>query len=245
MLEDKPQRKWPEFLRPNRGWFIAAAGMIAAYIIERFDAPLWLALAVLVLLLVAAGIHPWVVKNKARHIAFWCVLLVCAGGVVAKVRVESSQPEPLGKQPAISIMGRTNDLSSMRIWVANSGKESIKLTGCGVATPSTGGMYLLKDQSSVEDYIWGQFVDAHPRRESYGTVPAKGGVNLNFLGKKIGDDDLKKGKWFREYFVGILEYSDVNGDHQIEQCSYMDMEQRKAMACQTHNNHAPPRAICN
>lgn len=83
-----PKTKWPEFLRPNRGWLLGAAGVVAAYIVGKLDAPLWLAGAVLLILVLAAGLHPWMIKKKARHVVFWIVLSICVIGAVART-VES------------------------------------------------------------------------------------------------------------------------------------------------------------
>lgn len=73
----EPKNKWPEFLHPNQGWFFAAAGVVAAFIVGKLDAPLWLALVVLALLLLAAILYPWITKNKTRRILFWAILSIC------------------------------------------------------------------------------------------------------------------------------------------------------------------------
>lgn len=63
-----------ELFRPNRGWFLAAAGAVAVYILDRVDAPLWLALVTLAVLIGCALIWPWVEKSGKRRNWFWALL---------------------------------------------------------------------------------------------------------------------------------------------------------------------------
>jgi hypothetical protein len=50
--------------------------MIAAYIIDRLNAPLWLAILTLFVLLAAAVVYPWVEKTRKRPVMFWGSLIV-------------------------------------------------------------------------------------------------------------------------------------------------------------------------
>lgn len=67
-----------EYFRPNRGWFLGAAGVVAAWILDRVDAPLWLAMITLGVLLICAGIWPWIDKTKKRRAWFWGLLMLYA-----------------------------------------------------------------------------------------------------------------------------------------------------------------------
>jgi hypothetical protein len=59
-----------KFPRPNRGWLLGAAGMIFEWILEHIDAPFWMAILTLLLLLVAAFLWDWLEASKGRITAF-------------------------------------------------------------------------------------------------------------------------------------------------------------------------------
>ena len=73
----------PKLLRPNRGWFIGGAGMVAAYILDHIDAPLWLGLLTLGVLLAAAVLWPYIEGKHKRHVGLWIALGAYAIFVVA------------------------------------------------------------------------------------------------------------------------------------------------------------------
>jgi hypothetical protein len=132
----------------------------------------------------------------------------------------------------------------MMISVANAGQE-VHASGCYVPVGNMGAVWALQDQTPVEERIWGEFVDNHPKRQSYGAIPQNAAVQVNLASRPLTPDNASLGRSYRMYFVGIVEYSDSEGDHQIEHCSYVDMADRKALACQHHNGPAKPTAICD
>jgi hypothetical protein len=103
---EMPSSAFPEFLRPNRGWFLGLAGMVAAYIIDRLDAPLWLAILTLLVLLVAAVLHPWSEKSKGRRATFWFILCLYALFAIAAVySLRASDTRQAGVPPNIILKG--------------------------------------------------------------------------------------------------------------------------------------------
>ncbi len=84
---------------------LALAGAIAVWTLDRIEAPLWLALTTLVVLLVSAIIwSPWI-QTKRRRLCFWIFLAVYAAGVVSVVTISQWQrdsqqaPANSGKSP--------------------------------------------------------------------------------------------------------------------------------------------------
>jgi hypothetical protein len=97
---------FPEFLRPNRGWFLGLAGMVAAYTIDHLDAPLWLAILTLCVLLAAAALHPWSQKTKKRGAAFWFFLCVYALlAIVGVYSLRAGDTAQVGIPPDIILKG--------------------------------------------------------------------------------------------------------------------------------------------
>ena len=86
------------FLRPNRGWFLAAAGMVAAYILERIDAPLWLAIVTLAALLSAAAVWPWINYSQRRRNGFWACFLIFSAFVIWMVAANRPSEVSLNQQ---------------------------------------------------------------------------------------------------------------------------------------------------
>lgn len=60
-----------EIFRPNAGWFLAGAGLIAGYIIGELHAPLWLAVLTFFVFLALAAVWPWVERHRKWRFAFW------------------------------------------------------------------------------------------------------------------------------------------------------------------------------
>lgn len=77
------------FFRPNRGWFLAAAGVLAVWTLDRLDAPLWLAITTLVVLIACAAIWPWIEATKKRQSWFWLLLMLYAAAVVVIVAISA------------------------------------------------------------------------------------------------------------------------------------------------------------
>lgn len=84
--ETKPRKdlSLSDFFKPNRGWFLIAAGAIAVWALYKIDAPLWLGLGTLVLLIVSAAVWPWIERSKNRKWCFGAVALafMIFGGLV-------------------------------------------------------------------------------------------------------------------------------------------------------------------
>jgi hypothetical protein len=106
--------EWRQMFRPNPGWLFALAGMIAAYIIGEFHAPLWLAILTFFVLLITAGFWRWAHLVRRRMIWFWCLLigyLIIAGILTATLR-ERTPEQMKTEQTLLGLEYNQQELSS-------------------------------------------------------------------------------------------------------------------------------------
>lgn len=86
-----------EFFKPNRGWFLAAAGVVAVWALYKIDAPLWIGLSTLGLLIACAAVWPWIEKSRIRQRVFWISLTLYAiGACVVGVSTGGANSQQIG-----------------------------------------------------------------------------------------------------------------------------------------------------
>ena len=174
-------------------------------------------------------------------------------GLVLRTKPETEKLRIVGTPADVSIeVGRRTFgmmyPRDMTIWVVNKGPESIHLTGCYGARNYEAAWFALKNLDVVKDFedtVWSDFVEFHSRRQSYGSLPGNSMVTLNFVGNSLVPPDRNvPPESYQEYFVGVLEYSDSFGEHQIEHCSYINLKDLRAVPCRSHNGPSRLTAIC-
>ena len=104
-----------EFFKPNRGWFLAAAGVVAVWALYKIDAPLWLGLTTLGLLIACAAVWPWIEKSRIRQRVFWisltlyaigaCVVAISTSGVnLQEIDGHATSPTPIPSATQLQII---------------------------------------------------------------------------------------------------------------------------------------------
>jgi hypothetical protein len=83
-MESSGDLSLSDFFKPNRGWFLIAAGVLAVWALYKIDAPLWLGLVTLSLLLGCAAFWPWIERTPKRRACFgmFAFVYLLFGGVV-------------------------------------------------------------------------------------------------------------------------------------------------------------------
>lgn len=87
---------------PNRGWFLAAAGALAVWLLDKLEAPLWLAALTIAVFLGAALVWPLVETSSRRMSVFWTVLAVYA--VSAAVTTYLTRNPPADSPPHVTLL---------------------------------------------------------------------------------------------------------------------------------------------
>lgn len=101
-----------KYWSPKQRWFLAGAALLGPYVLDRIDAPLWVAVSTFVLFLSAAALWSWIEAEKRRQYVFWAFATIYVTGVTGYIIYERPWQPPTRTE----IIAELETLVSEKSW---------------------------------------------------------------------------------------------------------------------------------
>lgn len=234
-----------QLFRPNRGWFIAAAGAVGSYILSHIDAPLWLSLSTLVVLLAAAISWQWIERSRRRLLYFSCGLVAYAlfvGVSVFFARADTTARSHVHVTDMELMTAEVGKAIECRVHFENDGEQKIRYLRNTVLMSVLPRFDDVEKQIKIENAVFDATVEATKSSELVANeVPVHSKANSYQFGTTPISEDLYRKLQNGEYAVYLTGRIKYKGEHdaetrQTDYC-YLAMAHRKGLQlCHVHND---------